>query len=83
MDYIENKCFDEINIGDSASLVRILTRDDVNLFAVMSGDINPAHFDEEYAKSDMFHKIIAHGMWEAHLYLRYWGQNCLVREQFI
>ena len=29
----------------------------------MSGDVNPAHLDEEYAKSDMFHKIIAHGMW--------------------
>ena len=32
-------------------------------FAVMSGDINPAHVDEEYARSDLFHKIIAHGMW--------------------
>ena len=29
----------------------------------MSGDVNPAHLDEEYAHSDMFHKIIAHGMW--------------------
>ena len=29
----------------------------------MSGDVNPAHVDEEFAKSDMFHKIIAHGMW--------------------
>ncbi len=63
MEYIENKTFDEINVGDSASLARTLTRDDINLFAVMSGDINPAHVDEEYAKSDMFHKIIAHGMW--------------------
>ena len=29
----------------------------------MSGDINPAHVDERFAKSDMFHKIVAHGMW--------------------
>jgi phosphotransacetylase/acyl dehydratase len=63
MEYIENRIFDEIKIGDSASLIRKLTMDDINLFAVMSGDINPAHVDEEYAKSDMFHKIIAHGMW--------------------
>ena len=63
MEYIENKTFDEIKIGDSATLVRTLTREDINLFAVMSGDVNPAHVDEEYAKSDMFHKIIAHGMW--------------------
>ena len=63
MEYIENRIFDEIKIGDSASLIRKLTMDDINLFAVMSGDVNPAHVDEEYAKSDMFHKIIAHGMW--------------------
>jgi phosphate acetyltransferase/phosphate butyryltransferase len=63
MDIIENRTFEEIHIGDSASLVRTLTRDDINLFAVMSGDVNPAHVDEEYARSDQFHKIIAHGMW--------------------
>jgi phosphotransacetylase/acyl dehydratase len=63
MDYIENRIFDEINVGDTASLIRILTPEDVKLFAVMSGDVNPAHVDEEYARSDMFHKIIAHGMW--------------------
>lgn len=62
-DCIENKTFDEIEIGDSASVDHTLTRQDIQLFAVMSGDVNPAHVDEEYAKSDMFHKIIAHGMW--------------------
>jgi len=61
--FIENRTFDEIQIGESASLVRTLTREDIEIFAVMSGDINPAHVDEEYARSDMFHKIIAHGMW--------------------
>ena len=40
---------------------------DVELFAVMSGDINPAHVDEEYARSDRFHGIVAHGMWGASL----------------
>jgi phosphotransacetylase/acyl dehydratase len=67
MDMIENRTFDEIQIGESASLVRRLTKEDINLFAIMSGDINPAHVDEEYARSDMFHKIIAHGMWGASL----------------
>ena len=62
-DYIENRTFDEIKVGDSASLVRTLTKDDISIFAAMSGDVNPAHVDEEYARSDMFHKIIAHGMW--------------------
>ena len=63
MEFIENKTFDEIEVGDSASVVRTLSQEDIELFAVMSGDVNPAHLDEEYAKSDMFQKIIAHGMW--------------------
>ncbi len=60
---IENKVFNEIEIGDTAFVEHTLTQKDIQLFALMSGDVNPAHLDEEYAKSDMFHKIIAHGMW--------------------
>ena len=56
---IQNKIFDEIDIGDTASVEHMLTQKDIQLFAVMSGDVNPAHLDEEYARSDMFHEIIA------------------------
>jgi phosphate acetyltransferase/phosphate butyryltransferase len=63
LDRIENRTFDELKVGDSASISRTLTQKDIELFAIMSGDVNPAHVDEEFAKSDMFHKIIAHGMW--------------------
>lgn len=63
MDYLENRTFDEINIGDSDSLTRTLTEKDIQVFAIMSGDINPAHVDQEYAQSEMFHEIIGHGMW--------------------
>ncbi|MEI7556723.1 bifunctional enoyl-CoA hydratase/phosphate acetyltransferase [Candidatus Chlorohelix sp.] len=63
MEYIENRIFDEIELGETASLMRTLSQEDIELFAVMSGDVNPAHLDLEYARSDMFHKIIAHGMW--------------------
>ncbi|MGA7984654.1 MAG: bifunctional enoyl-CoA hydratase/phosphate acetyltransferase [Burkholderiales bacterium] len=62
-DYIENRTYDEIKVGDSASLTRTLKPEDIQLFAVMSGDVNPAHVDPEYAKSSMFHEVIAHGMW--------------------
>jgi len=48
-DIIENRTFDEIAIGESASLSRTLSKDDIALFAVMSGDVNPAHLDERYA----------------------------------
>jgi phosphotransacetylase/acyl dehydratase len=63
MDVIENKTYDELKLGDSASLSRTLTKQDIQLFAIMSGDVNPAHLDESYAKNSMFREIIAHGMW--------------------
>jgi phosphotransacetylase/acyl dehydratase len=59
---LENRVFDEIAIGDSASLTRVITAQDIQLFAVVSGDVNPAHLDPDYAKNDIFHGIIAHGM---------------------
>jgi len=61
--YIENRTYDEIAVGDSATLVRTLKPEDIQLFAIMSGDINPAHVDPEYAHSSMFREVIAHGMW--------------------
>lgn len=67
MEYLENRTFDEIQLGDSDSLTRTLTQKDIQVFAIMSGDINPAHVDVEYAQSDMFHEIIGHGMWSGAL----------------
>ena len=63
MERIENRTFDELQPGDTASLARTLTYKDIQLFAIMSGDINPAHLDQAFAQSDMFHKVVAHGMW--------------------
>ncbi|WP_138934427.1 bifunctional enoyl-CoA hydratase/phosphate acetyltransferase [Roseovarius arcticus] len=63
MQFIENRTYDEIKVGDTAELTRTLKPEDIELFAVMSGDVNPAHVDKEYASSDMFHHVIAHGMW--------------------
>jgi acetate kinase len=61
-DIIENRPFDDINLGDTASVVRIVAADDISLFAAVSGDVNPAHMDPDFARTDMFHGIIAHGM---------------------
>lgn len=68
MEYITNHPYDSLSPGDSASLTRTLTRKDIQLFAIMSGDVNPAHVDEEYAASSQFHHIIAHGMWGGALF---------------
>jgi phosphate acetyltransferase len=67
MEYIENRTYDEIQIGESASVVRTLKLEDIQLFAAMSGDINPTHLDPEYAKSGMFQEVVAHGMWSGAL----------------
>jgi phosphate acetyltransferase len=65
--FIENRTYDEIKAGDTATLTRTLRPEDIQLFAIMSGDVNPAHVDPEYAHSSMFHEVIAHGMWGAAL----------------
>jgi phosphate acetyltransferase len=60
---IENVTFDEIQIGQNARMVRTLTQQDIEAFAAVSGDTNPAHLDAEYADATLFHGIIGHGMW--------------------
>jgi phosphate acetyltransferase len=60
---LKNRTFDEMQVGDQASLVHIVGRDDIALFAAVSGDENPTHLDAKYASTDMFGHIVAHGMW--------------------
>jgi phosphate acetyltransferase/phosphate butyryltransferase len=43
VDFIENRTFDEIQVGESASLTRTLTADDLQLVANISGDVDPSH----------------------------------------
>jgi phosphotransacetylase/acyl dehydratase len=64
---MENHPFDEIKIGDSARTTRTLTQRDIELFAAMSGDVNPTEMDADYAHDSMFHHVIAHGMWSGSL----------------
>jgi phosphate acetyltransferase len=64
---LKNHTFDELKVGDSASLVRIVGRDDIDLFAAVSGDVNPAHLDATFAATDLFGHVVAHGMWTAAL----------------
>lgn len=64
---IENITYDELRVGQSARQSRTLTADDIAAFAAVSGDVNPAHLDADYAGATLFHGVIAHGMWGAGL----------------
>jgi acyl dehydratase len=65
--FIKNRTFEELKVGDSASLSHTVTQRDIDLFATVTGDVNPAHVDPAYAATDMFHHIIIQGMWGAGL----------------
>ncbi len=59
--YQKGKTYEEIEVGDSASFTKTITETDVYLYAGISGDFNPMHVDEEYAKTTQFGSRIAHG----------------------
>lgn len=65
---LENRTFNELAVGDTASLSRPVTQRDIDLFAAMTGDVNPAHLDAEYAAASLFHGIVVQGMWGAGLF---------------
>lgn len=61
---VTNKLFDEIEIGESAAMERVLTKQDIDVFALLSGDMNPTHFSDEYAQMLLDrHKLVGHSMW--------------------
>lgn len=62
-EFLENHPIDEIRVDEGASLVRPVTSRDIQLFAAMSGDVNPAHVDAQYARSSGF-------QWDARNILR-------------
>jgi 3-hydroxybutyryl-CoA dehydratase len=52
----------KIKVGDTASVTRTITHEDIEKFAELSGDRNRIHLDADYAKTTRFGKRIAHGM---------------------
>jgi 3-hydroxybutyryl-CoA dehydratase len=56
------KKFEEIEIGQSAELNREISEEDIQIFADLSGDHNPIHMDEDFAKNTIFKGRIAHGI---------------------
>ena len=61
MTSLENTPFDELEVGMTATFSKTVSEEDIKLFAILSGDTNPIHLDEEYAKTTPFGGCIAHG----------------------
>ena len=53
---------EDMQIGQSAEYVRTVTEADIQKFGEVSGDMNPLHFDEAYARATIFRGRVAHGM---------------------
>jgi 3-hydroxybutyryl-CoA dehydratase len=54
--------YEDIKVGDEASLTRTITEVHIVNYAGLTGDMNPVHMDHEHASQSMFGERIAHGM---------------------
>ncbi|MFQ5979348.1 MAG: MaoC family dehydratase [Candidatus Heimdallarchaeota archaeon] len=59
---MKKKTFSEIRVGESAELKRTINEADIEKFAELSGDYNPIHMNEEFARTTIFKSRIAHGI---------------------
>ena len=57
----------QFSLGDSAEITKTIEQADIDAFANVTGDHNPVHVDEEFAKTTRFGRRIAHGMLTASL----------------
>ncbi|MGC8704982.1 MAG: MaoC family dehydratase [Athalassotoga sp.] len=67
--------FDKIEIGQNFESDITVTDEMVKEFAKITGDNNPLHLDEEFAKKTQFGKRIAHGMLVASLISKVLGRD--------
>ena len=60
-------CIEDIEMGMSRHLSKVVTDEDIEMFAQISTDRNPVHLDDDYAQDTIFEGRIAHGMLTAGL----------------
>ena len=60
--YMLGKTIDELKIGETQQFAKTISESDVYQYAGITGDLNPAHINEEYASTTFFKTRIAHGM---------------------
>jgi 3-hydroxybutyryl-CoA dehydratase len=64
-DGLTSYCFEDLQVGMRGEYRRTISQADIELFAEVSGDINPLHLDESFAARTMFKGRIVHGMYTA------------------
>lgn len=62
MSMLSNFTYDEIEIGQTARYSKTIEALDIQMFAAVSGDVNPVHLDAAFAATTQFKQPIAHGM---------------------
>src|SRR5574343_319272 len=72
---VENHPFNELKVGDSASITKTVTIDDLRLFAAATGDANPSMLDPEFADSSIYREVVAHGMWSGAMLVNLLGSE--------
>jgi 3-hydroxybutyryl-CoA dehydratase len=63
----------DIKVGMTESFTKTITDVDVKMYAELSGDVNPVHIDEDYAKKSRFGRKIAHGLFSAGFFSAIFG----------
>ncbi|MDY0074406.1 MAG: MaoC family dehydratase [Acholeplasmataceae bacterium] len=63
----------QFRLGDQKSYQRIITQEEINQFAKLTQDFNPAHYDEAYCAKTIFKKPIVHGMFIGSLFSKVFG----------
>lgn len=74
-DLIENHPFNELAIGDSASVTRTVSIEDLRLFAAATGDSNPTMLDPDFADNSIYREVVAHGMWSGAMLVNLLGSE--------
>lgn len=69
------KTIDQITVGDTAFQTVEIVAENVETFGRITNDLNPVHFDADYAATTMFKKRIAHGMYVGSLFSRVFGMD--------
>lgn len=69
-------CYEDLKVGQVVEFEKVVTEKMVNQFAELTGDYNPLHTDEAYAKTTQFKGRIAHGMLISSFFSTLVGMYC-------